>query len=181
VNLRHWLAQAQRADAAVYAAVARTNIPALDRAMRRLSSAADYSKPWIGAAGLLAVAGGDKGRRAAAEGLAAIAVTAAVVNVAIKPIGRRRRPVREAALPRHVRMPLSRSFPSGHTAAGFAFATGVGATLPRLALPLRMVAGLVGYSRVHTGVHYPGDVVSGALLGVLFARLTTRAGERRRS
>jgi membrane-associated phospholipid phosphatase len=182
VNLLHWLAQAQRADAATYAAVARIDIPALDRAMRQLSRTANYSKPWIGGAAVLAVAGGDKGRRAAVDGLAAIAVTAAVANAAIKPLGRRRRPVREGALPRHVRMPRSRSFPSGHTAAGFAFASGVGATLPELALPLRTLAGLVGYSRVHTGVHYPGDVVSGALLGVLLARLTTTwAGKRRRS
>ena len=181
MNVRHWLAQAQRADAAAYAAVAGTDIPTLDRRMRQLSRAANYSKPWIGGAALLALAGGDKGRRAAIDGLAAIAVTAAVVNAAIKPLGRRRRPVREAALPRHVRMPLSRSFPSGHTAAGFAFASGVGATLPRVALPLRMLAGLVGYSRVHTGVHYPGDVASGALLGVLLARLTTWAEKRRRS
>ena len=181
MNARHWLAQAQRADAAAYAAVARTDIPALDRAMRRLSGVADYSKPWIGVAGLLAIAGGDKGRRAAGDGLAALAVTGAVANVAVKPVGRRRRPVRERALPRHVRMPLSRSFPSGHTAAGFAFATAVGATVPHFALPLRILAGLVGYSRVHTGVHYPGDVVSGALLGVSLARLTTWARERRRS
>ena len=181
MNVRHWLAQAQRADAAAYAAVAGTDIPTLDRRMRQLSRAANYSKPWIGGAALLALAGGDKGRRAAIDGLAAITVTAAVVNASIKPLGRRRRPVREAALPRHVRMPLSRSFPSGHTAAGFAFASGVGATLPRVALPLRMLAGLVGYSRVHTGVHYPGDVASGALLGVLLARLTTWAGKRRRS
>lgn len=181
MNVRHWLAQAQRVDAAVYATVARIDIPPLDRAMRELSRTANYSKPWIGAAAVLAVAGGDKGRRAAVGGLAAIAVTAAVANVAVKPVGRRRRPVREGALPRHVPMPRSRSFPSGHTAAGFAFATGVGATLPRLALPLRILAGLVGYSRVHTGVHYPGDVLSGAVLGVALARLTTWAGERRRS
>jgi membrane-associated phospholipid phosphatase len=178
VNVRHWLAQAQRADAAAYAAVARTDVPALDRAMRQVSRTADYSKPWIGAAGLLALAGGDNGRRAAADGLAAMAITGAVVNIAIKPLGRRRRPIREAALPRHVRMPLSRSFPSGHTAAGFAFATGVGATLPRFGLPLRILAGLVGYSRVHTGVHYPGDVVTGALLGVALAHLAIWARHR---
>jgi undecaprenyl-diphosphatase len=181
LNVRHRLDQAQRADAAAYAAVARVDIPALDHGIRRLSNAADYSKPWIGIAAVLAVAGGDNGRRAAADGLAAMAVTAAVVNAAIKPLGRRRRPVREHALPRHVPMPRSRSLPSGHTAAGFAFATGVGTTLPRVALPLRTLAGLVGYSRVHTGVHYPGDVVSGALLGVALARLTTWASERRRS
>jgi membrane-associated phospholipid phosphatase len=66
---------------------------------------------------------------------------------------------------RHVRMPASRSWPSGHAASGFAFANAVGQTLPAAAFPLRMLASAVGYSRVHTGVHYPGDVVTGAVVG----------------
>jgi len=62
-------------------------------------------------------------------------------------------------------MPSSASFPSGHSAAAFAFATGVGHVLPWTAFPLRALGGLVAYSRVHTGVHFPGDVVVGSLLG----------------
>ena len=98
-------------------------------------------------------------------GLASLAVTSAVVNLGVKPLGRRRRPDRlaeEVPLARHVPMPASRSFPSGHTAAAFAFATGVGNVSPAAAIPLRALAAAVGYSRVHTGVHYPGDVLAGA-------------------
>ena len=76
-------------------------------------------------------------------------------------------------------MPSSTSFPSGHSAAAFAFATGVGHVLPPAAIPLRGLAALVAYSRVHTGVHYPGDVVAGALMGTLLAQLTTHALDRR--
>ena len=61
--------------------------------------------------------------------------------------------------------PSSRSFPSGHSASGFAFATAAGAELPWLAPPLRLLAAAVAYSRVHTGVHYPGDAVAGSLIG----------------
>ena len=68
-------------------------------------------------------------------------------------------------------MPASSSFPSGHSAAAFAFATGVGRTLPPAGVPLRALAALVAYSRVHTGVHYPGDVVAAALLGAAIAQV----------
>ena len=69
-------------------------------------------------------------------------------------------------------MPVSRSFPSGHTAAAFAFATGAGSMLSGASAPLYLLAALVGYSRVHTGVHYPLDVVTGALCGIALAELT---------
>jgi membrane-associated phospholipid phosphatase len=80
-----------------------------------------------------------------------------------------------------VRMPSSTSFPSGHAAAAFAFATGVGYVLPPAAIPLRGLAALVAYSRVHTGVHYPGDVVAGSLMGTTIAQLTTHALDRTRT
>src|SRR5206468_11504878 len=114
---------------------------------------------------------------------ASVGVTATVVNLAAKPLGRRRRPDRVAQnvpLARHVKMPASTSFPSGHSAAAFAFATGVGQVLPPAAVPLRALATLVAYSRIHTGVHYPGDVVIGALIGTALAQVTTQAIERRR-
>jgi membrane-associated phospholipid phosphatase len=76
-------------------------------------------------------------------------------------------------------MPASTSFPSGHSAAAFAFATGVGSVLPPAAIPLRGLGALVAYSRVHTAVHYPADVVAGALLGTVIAQLTTHALDRR--
>ena len=102
---------------------------------------------------------------------------------ALKPVARRRRPDREAhlvAVIRHVAMPTSRSLPSGHAASAFAFATGVGHAMPHAAVPLRLLATAVAYSRVHTGVHYPGDVVAGALAGTAIAQATAYAADRRR-
>jgi membrane-associated phospholipid phosphatase len=177
-----WLEDAKRVDAAVYAAIAATPTPSLDSAMSRLSRAADYSKLSLASAALLSLLGGSKGRSAALMGLASVGVTSAVANVVVKPLGKRRRPDRDleaVPLVRHIPMPESSSFPSGHSAAAFAFATGVGRTLPRAAAPLYALAAVVAYSRVHTGVHFPGDVVAGSLLGTALAQGTSRRLERR--
>lgn len=171
------LREINRLDLAVYSAVARSPTPSLDQALRRLSGAADHSKISLTLAAAVAVAGGSRGRRASARGIASITVTSAAMNLAIKPVARRRRPDRPAAAvpeARHVRMPKSHSFPSGHSAAAFAFAAGTGRTLPWTAPPLAILATLVAYSRVHTGVHYPMDVIIGALCGVTLAEVTNR-------
>ena len=157
-----------RLDAAVYQAVADTLTPHLDEPMRRLSDLANRSKLWIILAIVIAVVGGRRGRRAALTGGAALAINAVVVNIVVKLGVNRPRPDRDTArVPpeRHVAMPTSSSFPSGHTASGFAFATAVAGSAPGAAAPLRTLAALVGYSRVHTGVHYPLDVLAGALIG----------------
>jgi len=178
-----WRDDAERLDVALYAAIAQTPTPTLDRAMARLSRAADYSRLSVAAAAVLAAAGGRYGPRAAAMGLASVGVASSVVNVGLKPLGRRKRPdraVERAPVARHVRVPSSTSFPSGHSASVFAFATGGGDVLPAAAIPLRTLAALVAYSRIHTGVHYPGDVVAGALAGTALAQFTTHALDHRR-
>ena len=172
-----WLGEVQRLDAAVYVAVAHTPTPRLDGAMRRLTNAANYSRLSMASALALALAGGHRGRRAAASGLTTVAVTSAFVNAVVKPVARRRRPVRDTheARTRNVRMPTSASFPSGHTAAAFAFANAAGRVMPLASVPLHTLAAVVGYSRVHTGVHYPGDVIAGALIGAVIADLSAEA------
>ena len=182
-GLRSWLEDAHRLDLAVYAAVAATPTPTMDEGLRRLSAAADRSKLWVGCSALLAAIGGRRGRRAAENGLASIALTTAVVNLGLKPLGNRRRPDRvtaEVPLTRQVRMPRSTSWPSGHSASAFAFATGVGAAWPAAGIPLSALASLVAYSRVHTGVHYPSDTIAGTVAGVALAPLAVAAVARRR-
>ena len=155
-------------DVAVYSAVAATPTRSLDEPLRRLSDAANHSGLWLGIAAGLAVAGGRAGRRAAVRGTVAVGVTSAVVNLAVKSAWSRPRPDRAGAgvpVQRNVRMPASTSFPSGHAASGFAFASAIGRDRPWLGLALQFLAAAVAYSRVHTGVHYPGDAVAGALIG----------------
>jgi membrane-associated phospholipid phosphatase len=147
---RSLIGQVEAVDQAIYASVAVTPTPDL--------------------------VGGRRGRRAAIDGLASVAMTSLVANALVKPVAQRDRPDRVGvAVPafRHVDMPTSRSFPSGHTASAFAFAVGASRDLPVLALPLLVSAGAVGYSRVHTGVHFPLDVVAGALLGAASGQATS--------
>jgi membrane-associated phospholipid phosphatase len=155
-------------DRAIYSAVAATPTPSLDEPLRRLSNAANHSVLWLAVAGGLSLAGGAAGRRAAVQGTVAIGVTSALVNLAVKSAWSRQRPDRAGAgvpVRRNVRMPTSTSFPSGHAASGFAFAAAIGRDQPWLGLALRFLAASVAYSRVHTGVHYPGDAVVGSLIG----------------
>lgn len=56
-------------------------------------------------------------------------------------------------------------FPSGHAASAAAFSGVVGSQLPALRVPMNALAVAVVFSRVYTGVHYPGDVLAGWLLG----------------
>ena len=117
-----------------------------------------------------------RSRRAALLGAASIGVASLSVNAIVKMLLRRKRPAAtDVPLARQVRMPESTSFPSGHAASAFAFASAVGTQLPRLSLPLQLLAAAVAYSRVHTGVHYPSDVIVGGAIGSASAAVTAGA------
>jgi membrane-associated phospholipid phosphatase len=73
-----------------------------------------------------------------------------------------------------VREPASFSFPSGHATVSFACAVVLAAAIPRLAVPLYVLAAAIAWSRVVTGVHYPLDVLGGAVLGAAIGLLVTR-------
>jgi undecaprenyl-diphosphatase len=114
------------------------------------------------------------------ETLAAV-VVAEVVTDLLKLAIPRSRPDVETLVAR----PHTHSFPSGHATIAFACATVIGAALPRARVWLYVLAALVAWSRVYVGVHFPLDVVAGAVLGVglglvvLRARRTLAAARRR--
>jgi undecaprenyl-diphosphatase len=66
--------------------------------------------------------------------------------------------------------PHSHSFPSGHAASSFACALVLVSFAPRLRGPLYALAGLIGLSRLYVGVHYPLDVIGGALWGLVVGK-----------
>lgn len=152
-----------RWDRRAFAALTRRRDGPGDRVYHWLTLIGTRSAVWMAVAAGLAGVGGRKGKRAASETMAAVGLSSLAANVVVKLLVRRRRPA--SLLPLTVRTPRSRSFPSGHTATSFAAATVIGARYRPLAPPAYALAAGVGLSRVHLGVHYPLDVLAGAVLG----------------
>lgn len=95
-------------------------------------------------------------------------LTTAGITFALKYGVNRTRPYVTYPIIDNVMDPESASFPSGHTSDAFATATSVSLAFPKwyVIAPSFVWAGFVGYSRMHVGVHYPSDVLVGAIIGV---------------
>lgn len=107
-------------------------------------------------------------RRVGAAGLTALVMGAVVTNLTLKPLVARARPwlVLEG-FETLMRSSDPYSFPSGHTCAAFAFGMAVVAMVPHgwLKTAALVAAVLMGYTRLHVGVHFPSDVLAGAVVG----------------
>ena len=112
--------------------------------------------------------GSDAVRAAAGHSLITLIVSHVIVQL-IKRFVRRPRPSVGEAWVSLVHDPDRFSFPSGHSAAAMSVAMAYGIAFPSYAGFLGAAAMLVGASRVFLGVHYPGDVVVGQLLGIATA------------
>jgi diacylglycerol kinase family enzyme/membrane-associated phospholipid phosphatase len=167
------VASPSRWDARLLARVGRLPTTRADVWLRRLSTFADHGKLWLVLGALIGMQPGQL-RRAAVRGIGSLAVSSALVNVVLKRVFRRVRPdLAEVSDSRTLRRsPHTLSFPSGHSASAAAFATGLALESPVAGALVAPIALGVGYSRVHVGVHYPGDVAAGMAVGGAVALAT---------
>jgi undecaprenyl-diphosphatase len=103
--------------------------------------------------------------------VAATSITTSLLNALFKYAVQRDRPPTIILDPKPLmEVPTTSSFPSGHTSTSFACAYVISRLAPRLTIPVFVLAALIGLSRVYVGVHYPLDVVAGAIFGLIVAR-----------
>ncbi len=143
----------------------------LDTLVSRFSWFMTGGHAWILFIALNAFLDRRRAMRAALAVAPALYLATYTVEIPIKAYFQRRRPF--ISIVRAIvvgRKPGSHSFPSGHSAAAFAGASLLASRYPQTRGLLWAIAGLVAFSRVYLGAHYPGDVLSGGLAGAGLAR-----------
>jgi membrane-associated phospholipid phosphatase len=136
--------------------------PGLERAAKALGKSGNNGGVWVTVGVVLAVV--DGANREAWLICAALGPIAIALNYVVKAIVKRPRPVLEG-LPPLGGAPSSLSFPSAHAASSFAVATAMTRVEPLGALAFVLALAL-SLGRPYLGMHYPSDVLAGALLGI---------------
>ncbi len=148
--------------------------PAVDRLFYVASEVGDFSLIWQ----FIGVAQGVRSDRDADASIRLGVVLLAeslLVNQGIKRLVKRPRPQAQGPRPHDLRQPQTSSFPSGHASSAFTAAGILSEHDPALAPLFYAVAVVVATSRVHVQIHHASDVVAGACVGALFAKIAVRA------
>lgn len=154
-NILYWIQENMRTDF-------------MDSFCAMLSYAFEAGAFWIVTAVVLIAF--RKTRVAGVSLLCSMLLVLLVGELGLKNIICRERPcVVDSSVALAITKPDSYSFPSGHTGSSFAAAGGIFAFNKKIGIPALVIAFMVGLSRMYLFVHFPTDVIAGALLGILCA------------
>jgi undecaprenyl-diphosphatase len=141
--------------------------------MVRITQSGTKGSIWILVCALLFLFGNAHARGAALTSFCSLLGAEGVINLLLKPVIARERPYSRRGPGRLrlllVKAPGAHSWPSGHAGSAMAAAIPLAVAYPALGLLFLALAVLIGFSRVYVGVHYPFDVVAGAVTGALCA------------
>ena len=159
-----------KADFAVLKFAESLHNPLLDMIMSAITFLGDGAYLWIGIAIILLFI--PKQRKTGVTVLVGLIVFHVVCNTGLKNIIARPRPFTLMpelwnSIPAMVDIPKSFSMPSGHTMSSVLSAFLIGKNVDRLRIPTYVMAALIAFSRIYVLVHYPSDVIVGAVLGVI--------------
>jgi len=142
--------------------------------MKFASYICNHGEVWILAALLMLIS--HKTRKCGVTVLFALALSFVVNNMLLKNIVQRPRPYEmiEGLVPLIERL-SDYSFPSGHSGASFAAAVVIMRNrLPYIRIPALVLAIAIAFSRLYLGVHYPSDVASGMIIGILIGYISPK-------
>ncbi|EQB3098773.1 phosphatase PAP2 family protein [Clostridium botulinum] len=142
----------------------------LDKIMIFITSIGNLGLIWIAISVLLLIS--KKYKRVGMLCIATLILSSLIGEVVLKNLVQRGRPFTAIeGINLLVKAPKSFSFPSGHTASSFAVATVIGRKIKSFKLPIYILAFAIAFSRLYLYVHYPSDVLVGALIGIISANI----------
>jgi undecaprenyl-diphosphatase len=151
-----------------------------DRIFYTASELGDFGLLWVIFGLLRALRGGKLNEKAALRAIAATGVESFIVNIILKSIFGRGRPVREIEHPLPIRIPLTSSFPSGHATAAFCGALLLSDEDPLSGLYFASAI-LVALSRIYVKIHHASDVAAGVVVGLSLGAIAKKLVPLRRS
>jgi undecaprenyl-diphosphatase len=174
----HDLSAVDRFDHAVDQAFDRLRgNPVADRLFYGATELGDFGLVWV-LLGATHALRSDRDVAVAARLAATLGVESVLVNGVIKSFFKRERPVSQEPRPYKMRMPLTTSFPSGHSSTAVVASILLSEANPSLAPVYWTVAAVVASSRVYVRIHHASDVVGGVATGLVIG-LTARTVWRR--
>jgi undecaprenyl-diphosphatase len=146
--------------------------PIADRVFYSASTLADHGQLWLMLGALRGLRSHD-GWHAVLRLGAGLAIESILVNIGIKSLFRRRRPVPVGERPHFLRTPRTSSFPSGHATSAFTSA-GLLSDRDPIWPAYYVIAAIVAWSRVYVRIHHASDVIAGIAIGMALGRIGRR-------